>query len=389
MVEDKEEKPEGLSSENQIATLSDFEEDRVSLEVEDSDESDDTEADNEEGTLYEHHRIVIGGNQSPIRIDKFLSERLGGGVSRNRIQSGLDAEAILVNDIPKASNYKIRPRDVITIFLPKPVQSIETLPEAMDLDIVYEDEWLAVINKPAGLVVHPGHGNYTGTLINGLLHHFQQLSPSPKAITDANEIPRPGLVHRIDKDTSGLLVIAKDEETHTRLAKQFFNHTVHRRYHAIAWGSMKEPKGTIKTNLYRSAKDRKIMANFEYEGQIGKPAITHYTVLQELGQFSLLEMRLETGRTHQIRTHLMGERHPILNDAAYGGDKVLRGNGQARFEAFMRNLFIAMPRMALHAKELGFTHPKTKEEVLFVSEYPNDFAGALQKIQAYVASYDL
>lgn len=323
--------------------------------------------------FFEHHRIVVDKGQTPLRIDKFLVNRLN-QISRNRIQQAAEANCILVNNKPVKSNYKVKPNDIISIVLPHPPNEYELIPENIPLDIVYEDDDLLVVNKPAGMVVHPAKGNYYGTLVNALLYHFKQLSLS--------DTIRPGLVHRIDKDTSGLLVIAKNDYAHAFLAKQFFEKTIERTYISVVWGTFDKKYGTITGNIGRSLKDRKKMAVFP-DGSQGKHAVTHFRVLKDYYFLSLVECKLETGRTHQIRAHFEFIKHPLFNDAKYGGDKILKILNKPKFKQFIENCFTIMPRFALHAKTLGFQHPRTKKMLFFKAELPADFQNFIEKIENY------
>lgn len=326
--------------------------------------------------LFEHHRITADAKQSLVRIDKFLMDRLP-NVTRTKIQAGIHEGFVRVNEKSIKPNYKVHPNDVITVSMPEPPRDNTVVPENIALDIVYEDAHLMVINKPAGMVVHPAYQNWTGTVVNALAYHFQNLPELP-----GND-GRPGLVHRIDKDTSGLLVIAKDEATLTALAKQFFDHTIERRYHAIVWGVPEPSQGTINVNVGRSLRDRRITTAFP-EGDMGRHAITHYTLLQDLRYVSVVECKLETGRTHQIRAHMKYLGHPLFNDALYGGDQVLKGTVFTKYKQFVENCFEIIPRQALHAKTLGFVHPVTKEFMQFDSELPADFKAAIEKWEHYV-----
>jgi len=326
--------------------------------------------------LFEHHRITADAKQSLVRIDKFLMDRLP-NVTRTKIQAGIHEGFVRVNEKSIKPNYKVHPNDVITVSMPEPPRDNTVVPENIALDIVYEDAHLMVINKPAGMVVHPAYQNWTGTVVNALAYHFQNLPELP-----GND-GRPGLVHRIDKDTSGLLVIAKDEATLTALAKQFFDHTIERRYHAIVWGVPEPPQGTININVGRSLRDRRITTAFP-EGDMGRHAITHYTLLQDLRYVSVVECKLETGRTHQIRAHMKYLGHPLFNDALYGGDQVLKGTVFTKYKQFVENCFEIIPRQALHAKTLGFVHPVTKQFMQFDSELPADFKAAIEKWEHYV-----
>ncbi len=332
--------------------------------------------DDEDDELFEHHRIVVDAKQGQIRIDKFLMARLP-NVTRTKIQGGIAEGFVKVNDRPVKANYKVHPQDTITISMPEPPRDTEVVPENIPLNIVFEDAHLMVINKPAGMVVHPAYQNWSGTLVNALAYHFQHLPELP-----GND-GRPGLVHRIDKDTSGLLVIAKDEATLTHLAKQFFHHTIERKYYALVWGVPEPRSGTIDKNVGRSPKDRRITTVFPL-GDMGRHAITHYTVLKDLRYVSLVECKLETGRTHQIRAHMKFIGHPLFNDATYGGDQVVKGTVFSKYKQFVENCFKIIPRQALHAKSLGFVHPVTKEFLLFESDLPDDFRDAVEKWENYV-----
>jgi 23S rRNA pseudouridine1911/1915/1917 synthase len=326
--------------------------------------------------LFEHYRIVADRKQALLRIDKFLMDRLP-NVTRTKIQTGIHDGFIQVNEKPIKPNYKVHPGDVITVSLPEPPRDTTVVPENIPLNIVYEDDHLLVVNKEAGMVVHPAYQNWSGTLVNALTYHFTQLPQLP-----GND-GRPGLVHRIDKDTSGLLVIAKDEITMTGLAKQFFDHSIERRYYAIVWGVPDAPEGTINVNVGRSLKDRRLTVAFP-EGDMGRHAITHYKVLQDLRYVSLIECKLETGRTHQIRAHMKYLGHPLFNDAMYGGDQVLKGTTFSKYKQFVENCFKIIPRQALHAKTLGFIHPVKKNFLQFDSELPADFVEVLEKWENYV-----
>jgi len=328
-----------------------------------------------EQTLYEHYRYVADRKQSLIRIDKFLIDRMT-HVSRNRIQMAAEANCILVNEKPVKSNYRIKPLDVVSIVMSRPRITFEIIPEDIPLNIVYEDDDLLVVNKPAGLVVHPGHGNYTGTLVNALAWHLKDdpyFDPSDSRV---------GLIHRIDKDTSGLLVIAKKPEAKTHLSMQFFNKTTQRQYVVLVWGIVKEDAGTIAGNIGRDLHDRLMMTVFP-DGEQGKPAVTHYQVLKRLGYVSLLECRLETGRTHQIRAHTKYIGHPVFNDARYGGDRILKGQNFTKYKQFIQNCFETCPRQALHAKTLGFIHPTSGRALLFDSEIPDDMQRLIDKWENY------
>ena len=343
-------------------------------EAHDLDEPDEADGDDE---LYEHHRIVVDRGQELLRIDKFLLGRLR-HTSRNKVQEAIRAEAVAVNGHPVKPNYRIKPQDLITITLPEPPREGKIVPEAMDLDIRYEDAELLIVNKPAGLVVHPAYGHWQGTLVNGLAHHLANLP------TGRNGDIRPGLVHRIDKDTSGLLVIGKTEFAMTHLSLQFFHHTIRRSYLALVWGTPPGPTGTVRGHLGRSARDRKVQAVYP-DGAQGKPAVTHYEVLESFGPVTLLRCVLETGRTHQIRAHLQYLGHPLFADAAYGGDRIRVGQSTGAYRDFVEGAFQTMPRQALHAQSLGFTHPTSGESLFFEAELPVDFAAVLDKWRTWAA----
>ena len=330
------------------------------------------------GERYEHFAITVDRGQSMIRLDKFLVDRME-HCSRNRIQTAADNGSILVNGVPAKASYKVKPQDRITLVMPYPKREVEIVPEAIPLDIVYEDDDLLIVNKPAGMVVHPGCGNYSGTLVNALAYHLRHLEMFREGDM------RAGLVHRIDKDTSGLLVVAKNELAHVRLAKQFFDHTIHRRYVALAWGNFEEDEGTITGNIGRDPRDRMLMHVFA-DGSQGKHAVTHYRVLLRYGYVTLLECRLETGRTHQIRVHMAWQGHPLFNDPRYGGDRILKGTTFSKYRQFISNCFALLPRQALHARSLGFVHPATGREMIFESELPEDFRSVIAKWDGYVAA---
>ena len=334
------------------------------------------ELENEEQSedLYEHHVLKAEKGMKMVRIDKFLMDHLP-NTSRNRIQNSCHAGNILVNKKAVKPNYKVKPNDEISVVLPYPVREIELIPENIPIDIVYEDDDLAVVYKPANMVVHPAYGNYTGTLVNAMAYHFEYLANKKEGIYS-----RPGLVHRIDKHTTGLLVVAKTEEALTNLAKQFFEKTTKRKYWALVWGIIKEDEGTITTYLGRSKKNRKVITVFDDEKD-GKLAITHYKVLERYNYFTLVECVLETGRTHQIRVHMKHIGHPLFHDLEYGGDKVLVGPNTANYRKFIQNCFELIPGQALHAKTLGFVHPRTQKELLFDSELPEGFQKLLEQIK--------
>lgn len=342
---------------------------------------DDIEDPADDGDMFEHHRHIADKGQRPLRVDKFLNDRIE-GISRNRIQQAAEADCLLVNGNPVKSNYKVKPLDVVTIVMDRPKRELEILPEDIPLDIVYEDDHLMVVNKPAGMVVHPGHGNYTGTLVNAIAYHLKY-----DQAMDVSD-PRLGLVHRIDKDTSGLLLIAKTPDAKTNLSAQFFNKTIQRRYVALVWGDVEQNEGTIIGNIGRDPKNRLLMRVFDDE-EIGKPAVTHYTVLERFGYVTLIQCRLETGRTHQIRVHMKHLGHTLFNDERYGGNEVLRGTQFAKYKQFVYNCFALCPRQALHAQSLGFTHPATGEEMLFNSDMPDDIQSVIERWRVYISSREI
>ena len=347
--------------------------------VEDKDMRDDEElGDPEEGGMYEHYKLEVDPGQKLLRVDKYLVNRID-NASRSRIQAAADAGNILVNGESVKSNYKVKPGDEVSIVMDFPRRELKIIPEDIPLNIVYEDDELLVVNKQPGLVVHPGHGNYTGTLVNALAYYYKDL-PLFKT-TD----PRPGLVHRIDKNTSGLMVVAKTERAKIKLAQQFFEKTTKRQYVALVWGNLKEPAGTVEGNIGRSMKDRQIFTVYP-EGDHGKHAVTHYKVLEELGYVNLIQCQLETGRTHQIRVHMKYLGHPLFNDDTYGGDQVLRGTTFSKYKQFVHNCFKMLPRQALHAKTLGFVHPVTGEEMLFDSELPDDMIQVIDRWRDYISN---
>lgn len=323
--------------------------------------------------LYEHHRLVADKGQKPLRVDKFLNNLLP-NTSRNKIQQAAAAGSIHVNGNEVKSNYKVKAGDVVQVVLSYPPRETELKPENLPLDIIYEDDSLLLVNKKPGMVVHPGHGNYDGTLVNALLYHFNNLPGADGT--------RPGLVHRLDKDTSGIMVIAKTEQAMAHLAKQFFYRTTRRSYVALVWGDLDENEGTITGNIGRSHKDRKVFTVYP-DGEEGKHAVTHYRVLQRFGYTTLVECRLETGRTHQIRVHMKYLGHPLFNDKEYGGDKILKGTTFTKYKQFVENCFSVCPRQALHAKTLGFTHPESAKEIFFESELPADMADLVEKWTVY------
>jgi 23S rRNA pseudouridine1911/1915/1917 synthase len=326
--------------------------------------------------LFEHFRIKADPGQEAVRIDKFLFARLP-NVTRTKIQAGIREGFVKVNDRFIKPNFKIHPNDLVTVSFPDPPRPKEVIPENIPLKIVYEDDELLVVDKPAGMVVHPAHQNWSGTLINALAYHFDHLPAL------AGNEGRPGLVHRIDKDTSGLLVIAKTEHALTYLAKQFFEHSIERTYWAVVWGIPSPADGTIRVNIGRSPKDRRVTVAFP-EGETGRVAVTHYRVLRDLRYVALVECRLETGRTHQIRAHMKYLGHPLFSDTTYGGREIMRGTVFSKYKQFVENCFKVMPRQALHARTLGFVHPVTRRPMRFTSEIPHDFASLLAKWENYV-----
>lgn len=352
----------------------------------DEDEIDDIEltddqADGDRPDMYEHFRFQADKGQQLLRVDKFLVARLEKS-SRNRVQQAADAGCILVNGKPVKSNYRVKPLDIVSVVMDRPRYEFEIIAENIPLDIVYEDNYVLVVNKPAGLVVHPGHGNYSGTLVNALAWHFRD-NPD----YDVND-QRMGLVHRIDKDTSGLLVVAKTPDAKTDLGRQFFNKTTRREYVAVVWGVPDPSEGTVVGHVGRNPKDRLQMAVFP-DGSQGKHAVTHYQVLENLGYVSVVRCRLETGRTHQIRVHMKHIGHPLFADARYGGDRILRGERTAKYSQFVENCFRLCPRQALHARTLGFRHPHTGEEMFFESEIPADMTALIDKWRVYSSASGL
>lgn len=326
---------------------------------------------------YEHWRMTVDDGQAPLRIDKYITEH-NPHSSRNRVQTAADAGCIWVNGKAVKSNYKVRPGDVITLMLDRPKHDSTIVAEDIPLDIVYEDSEVMVVNKPAGMVVHPGAGNFSGTLINAVAWHLRDVDSF-----DPND-PEVGLVHRIDKDTSGLLVVAKTPDAKTSLGKQFFNKTTHRRYNALVWGNFVEDEGTVVGNIARDPKDRLRMKVYSPESGIGKNAVTHYRVLERYGYTTLVECILETGRTHQIRAHMKHIGHPLFSDERYGGTEILRGQRSSSYKAFIQNCFKLCPRQALHARTLGFVHPGTGQQMDFDSEWPADFAALIDKWRAFI-----
>jgi 23S rRNA pseudouridine1911/1915/1917 synthase len=339
--------------------------------------TEDIDDNNDEQELFEHHRFVIDKGQSLIRIDKWLMNRIE-NASRTKIQAAADSGSILVNEKPIKSSYKIKPLDVITIVLPNPPKDTEIVPEDIPLNIIYEDDDVLLVNKNPGMVVHPGYNNTSGTLVNALTFHLKDLQ-----FASTNNI-RPGLVHRIDKNTSGILVIAKNEFAMTFLAKQFYYHTIQRTYVALVWGNVEEDEGTITGYIGRSARDRKVFQLYD-DPEKGKWSVTHYKVLERLNYVTLIQCNLETGRTHQIRVHFKSIGHPLFADEVYGGRQIVKGTLFTKYKQYVENCFSLMPRQALHAKSLGFKHPKTNKDVFFESELPEDFKSVLEKWRHYTS----
>lgn len=377
---------------------------------EEEDEFDIAEVQDDDQELFEHYRIEVEKGQHLLRIDKFLMNRTQ-NATRSKIQQSAENGSILVNGKPVKSNYKVKPFDLITVVLAHPPREIELIPQNIPLNVVYEDNDLIMINKNPGLVVHPGYGNYSGTLVNALVYHFQNLpinkagekrtesgDDSKHSVADSSSKSssskhtpnlRPGLVHRLDKNTSGIMVVAKSEIAMVRLAKDFFDRNLDRIYHALVWGDFKEDTGTITGNVGRHLKDRKKMDVFPPDSELGKHAVTHYKVLERFGYVTLLECKLETGRTHQIRVHMQHIGHSLFNDQLYGGDRILKGTTFAKYRQFVENCFTLLPRHALHAKSLGFTHPTTCEYIHFDSELPEDMQSVITKWRSYAVSMAL
>lgn len=330
---------------------------------------------NGEDELFEHYSFKVDPGQEVLRIDKFLLDRLP-NTSRNKIQFAAKNGNVLVNKLAVKPNYRVKPKDEVSIVMPYPVREIELIPENIPINIAFEDEYLAVVNKPSNMVVHPGYGNYSGTLVNAMIYHFDNL---PYRIQDY--FGRPGLVHRLDKHTTGLMVIAKTELALSNLAKQFADRTTERRYHALVWGDVLED-GTVTGHIGRSLKNRKVMTVFP-DGEYGKHAVTHYKVIEKFGLVTLIECKLETGRTHQIRAHMKHIGHPLFNDNEYGGDKIVRGTMHSKYKKFIENCFALIPGQALHAKTLGFTHPYSNEFMQFDSELVEGFQKILEKWRTY------
>ncbi len=341
-------------------------------------EYDITDDKKEKDQKYEHYRFVADKGQGLLRVDKFLTLRIE-GVSRNRLQQAAEANNILVNGLPVKSNYKVKPRDVISVMLDWPKREFEIIPEDIPLNIVYEDDYLMVINKPPGMVVHPAPGNFTSTLVNAVAYHLNY--GHIKSLED----PRLGLVHRIDKDTSGLLLVAKTPQAKSDLSGQFIRKETRRSYVALVWGNVENNEGTIEVNIGRDPKDRMVMTAFP-DGKLGKTAVTHYKVLERFGYVTFVQCRLETGRTHQIRVHMKYIGHTLFNDERYGGDKILRGTHFAKYKQFVHNCFSLCPRQCLHAQALGFVHPATKEALHFESDIPDDMQAVIEKWRDYTAA---
>lgn len=331
----------------------------------------------EDNDLFEHYRFKADKGQELLRIDKFLMDRIP-NTTRNKLQNALTEGHILVNKKPVKANYRVKPLDDISVELPYPPQEIDLIPENIPLDILYEDDAIIVLNKQSNMVVHPGFGNFTGTLVNGLIYHFEHLPETAMA-------NRPGLVHRLDKNTTGVMVVAKTEKSLSHLGNQFFERSIERRYQALVWGDFEEESGTIEGHVGRSLQNRKVMSIFP-DGEYGKHAITHYKVLKRYGYVTLVECKLETGRTHQIRVHMQYIKHPLFNDFDYGGDRILKGTSFSKYKQFISNCFNILPRQALHAKSLGFEHPTTKEWMHFETDLPDDMKMVLEKWETYVSN---
>ncbi len=354
-----------------------------------------SEEQDEDQELFEHYRIVVEKGQHLLRIDKFLMNRTQ-NATRSKIQQSAENGSILVNEKPVKSNYKVKPFDVITVVLAHPPREIELIAQNIPINVVYEDDDLIMINKQAGMVVHPGYGNYSGTLVNALVYHFQNLPVSKTGATlvkseaaTSKASLRPGLVHRLDKNTTGIMVVAKSETAMVRLAKDFFDRNLDRIYYALVWGDFKEDTGTVTGNIGRHVKDRKKMDVLPDDDEHGKHAVTHYTVLERFGYVTLLQCKLETGRTHQIRVHMQHIGHSLFNDSLYGGDRILKGTTFAKYRQFVENCFTLLPRHALHAKSLGFNHPLTGKYIHFDSELPEDMQSVITKWRGYSVSMAL
>lgn len=333
----------------------------------------------EESELYEHYRFIADKKQGPVRLDMFVMTRIE-NASRNKVQNAIKAGNVLVNSKVAKSNYKVRPDDLITVVMAHPPRDTEVIAENIPVDILHEDEDIIVVNKEAGMVVHPAYANFQGTLVNALKYHFENIKAS-------GEEAIPALVHRIDKDTSGILIVAKNEITQTKLAKQFFDHSIKRDYVALVWGDFSEDEGTIEGHIGRNPKNRLVMRVFP-DGEYGKHAVTHYKIIKRFGYVSLIECRLETGRTHQIRTHLNYIGHPVFNDEKYGGNIILKGTTFTKYKQFVHNCFKIIPRQALHARSLGLIHPTTGKEIYFESELPEDMKQVIAKWGKYSTFHD-
>jgi 23S rRNA pseudouridine1911/1915/1917 synthase len=333
--------------------------------------------------LYERQTIIVDKGQEPIRLDKFITARIM-GASRNKVQQAIETARVLVNGKKVQANHKIKPGEEIVIYSEKETHSDEIVPEDIPLNIVFEDDEIMIINKPVGLVVHPGSGNFSGTLVNGIAFHLLQQNSQ----LTQNELPRFGLIHRIDKNTSGLMVCAKTPRAVSSLAKQFFDHTVHRQYIALVWGDVENDSGTVRAHVGRHQRFRKVFDAYP-EGDYGKEAVTHYKVLERLGYVTLIQCELETGRTHQIRVHMQHIGHPLFNDELYGGDKIVKGTVFTKYKQFVENAFAMCPRHALHAKTIGFIHPATKQEVKFNSELPEDMKSVIEKWRDYARNKNI
>lgn len=345
-------------------------------------EVDDLSAD-EEQSLYEHHNIKVEKGQVTMRIDKFIMIRVA-NTTRTKIQNACEAGFVLVNGKPVKSNYKIKPLDEISIVLTVPPRNVEVLPENIPIDITYEDDYIVLVNKKPGMVVHPAYGNYTGTLVNALAFHFENLPKTRTKLNNDLYLDRPGLVHRIDKNTSGIIIIAKTELAMTKLSKDFYDRTMDRKYVALCWGDIKQDSGTIIANVGRDLKNRKVMAAFPEGSEHGKHAVTHYKVIERFGYITMVECKLETGRTHQIRVHFKSIGHPLFNDNEYGGDAILKGLNTTKYKQFIQNCFELLPRQALHAKTLGITHPITGEKLFFDSDIPADMQAVIDKWRKFM-----
>ncbi|MFZ9661652.1 MAG: RluA family pseudouridine synthase [Chitinophagaceae bacterium] len=347
------------------------------MRTEEHEQFSDSEAIEVSDELYERMSLVVDKGQEPLRIDKFIQQRIE-NATRNKIQKAIEYGHVMVNGKSVKSNYKVKPGDGIILYSENSPESFDIIPEKMDLNIVFEDDDVLIINKPPGMVVHPGSGNYSGTLINGVAWHLREQQPE----LDESTLPRFGMVHRIDKNTSGLIVLAKSDKAAVDLANQFFEHTVERKYMALVWGNFDEDEGTVTGHVGRHQRFRKIMDVFP-DGEYGKEAITHYKVIERFRYVTLIECRLETGRTHQIRVHMQHIGHPLFNDDTYGGDRIVKGTVFTKYKQFVDNCFEICPRHALHAEILGFIHPKTRKKITFTSELPDDMKTVIQKWRTY------